>query len=480
MQAFLAATLYSYARMRQHGETAGRWLLTLGLFLLSLLSKTNAAVAVPVVFLFETLVAGESPLSRKPWLRTLPFALVVVLLLAFTRIVLGFSDLEQALAEGNGFLYPLTQIKLHLFHYLRNFLWPFEIRGMPYVQRVISPLDPRMLAALAFIVATLWAAWLARRRAPIIAFAILAYWASILPESSFLPLHHWAADYRVYPGLPFLTLVVCMLMFKYLPPRAAPWLLAGLLLYFGGSAYVMNRHYRTELSFWGQSVRYGGDEVATMNYAMCLRGRDDAAAKQYLEKALQINPGYYLGYINLGLLYLDQGDKEKGLALVQQGVSYSPRSVLDRSLYWQGVAFEKAGDLQKAQDAIALALAYNANNLDYLYEAAFIAQARGNYMEALGYLELIHQREPNIKISRFVAGWCQQAMGRPDRAEAEYRLAIRYRPDYAQSYANLAYALKALGRTKEACGYFEKFLAREPGNRGVRAALEACRKSESN
>jgi tetratricopeptide (TPR) repeat protein len=271
-----------------------------------------------------------------------------------------------------------------------------------------------------------------------------------------------------------------MLMFKYLPPRAAPWLLAGLLLYFGGSAYVMNRHYRTELSFWGQSVRYGGDEVATMNYAMCLRGRDDAAAKQYLEKALQINPGYYLGYINLGLLYLDQGDKEKGLALVQQGVSYSPRSVLDRSLYWQGVAFEKAGDLQKAQDAIALALAYNANNLDYLYEAAFIAQARGNYMEALGYLELIHQREPNIKISRFVAGWCQQAMGRPDRAEAEYRLAIRYRPDYAQSYANLAYALKALGRTKEACGYFEKFLAREPGNRGVRAALEACRKSESN
>jgi tetratricopeptide (TPR) repeat protein len=127
-----------------------------------------------------------------------------------------------------------------------------------------------------------------------------------------------------------------------------------------------------------------------------------------------------------------------------------------------------------------LALAHNANNLDYLYEAAFIAQARGNYMEALGYLELIHPREPNIKISRFLGGWCHQAMGRPDRAEGEYRLAIRHRPDYAQSYANLAYALMTLGRTKEACGYFEKFLKLEPQNQGVRAALEACRKSESN
>jgi len=480
MQAALAASLYSYVRMRQRGATPGRWVLTLALFLLAMLSKTNAAAAVIVVLLFEILMAGESLLSKRLWLRVLPFLLMVVLFLAFTRLFLGFSDLDQALAApGDALGYLLTQIKLHLFHYLRNVLWPFEIRGLPYVRRVESFLDLQMLLALAFITATVLAAWLVRRRAPVIAFAIFAYWATMLPESSFLPLHQLAVDYRAYAALPYLGLIMAVLVFRYLPPKAAPMFLAALLLYFGASAFAMNRHYRDGKTFWGQSVRYGGDEIATMNYGMCFRGTDDDLAKTYLEKSLQISPWYYLGNINLGLYYIDHGEKEKGLALVKQGVSYSPPTCLDHSLYWLAVASEKVGDLKGAHDAIVRALGYNPNDIDYLYEAAFIAQALAQYEEALRYLGAVHQREPNIKISRFIAGWCHQVLGRYDQAVAEYLLAIKYRPDYPQTYANLGYALMSLGRSRDACGYFEKFLELEPGNQGVRKTLEACRQSGS-
>jgi tetratricopeptide (TPR) repeat protein len=480
MQAAQAGSLYCYVRMRRVGETPLRWAVTLGLFVLSLLSKPNAAMAVIVVFLFETLVAREKVLSKELWLRVLPFVLMVVLFQGFTRFILGFSDLDQALADpGSSFGYLLTQVKLHLFHYLRNLVWPFEIRGLPYVKQVKSVLDPQMLVALAFIGATIAVAWLVRRRAPVMAFAIFAYWATMLPESSFLPLHRIAADYRAYPGLPYLGLVIAMLAFRYLPPKAAPMFLAALLVYFGASAYAMNRHYRDDKSFWAQSVRYGGDETATMNYALCFRGQDEGIAKTYLEKALQINPYYYFGNINLGLFYIDHGEKEKGLALVKQGVSYSPRICLDHSLYWLAVAYEKVGDLKGAHDAIVGALGYNPNDIDYLYEAAFIAQALAQYEEALRYLGAIHQREPNIKISRFIAGWCHQVLGRHDQAVAEYLLAIKYRPDYPQTYVNLGYALISLGRSRDACGYFEKFLELEPGNQGVRKALEACRQSGS-
>jgi tetratricopeptide (TPR) repeat protein len=480
MQAALGACLYSYVRMRQGGATPGRWALTLALFLLAMLSKTNAAVAVIVVLLFETLMAGESLLSRRLWLRVLPFVLVVVLFLAFTRMVLGFSDLDQALAApGAAPGYLLTQIKLHLFHYLRNVLWPFEIRAMPYVRRVQSFYDPQVLMALAFITATVLAAWLVRRRAPVIAFAIFAYWATMLPESSFLPLYQLAADYRVYAALPYLALIMAVLIFRYLPAKAAPMFLAALLLYFGASSYAMNRHYRDEKSFWAQSVRYGGDEVATMNYGLCFHGTDDALTKTYLQKSLQINPGYYLGNITLGLFYIGQGEKEKGLALVKKGVSYSPPTCLDRSLYWLAVAYKRVGDLKDAHDAIVRALEYNPNDIDYLYEAAFIAQALAQYEEALGYLGAIHQKEPSMKDSRFMAGWCYQMLGRHEQAVAEYLLAIKYRPEYPQTYANLGYALMSLGRSREACGYFEKFLELEPGNQGARKALEACRHSGS-
>jgi tetratricopeptide (TPR) repeat protein len=478
MQAALGGSLYCYLRLRRDGATAGRWALTLFLFLLALLSKTTAVVMILVVFLFETLAAEESPWSRRPWLRVLPFVLVAGLLLAFTRLVLGFSDLEQALADSwFSYSYLLTQFKLHLFHYLRNLVWPFYVRGMPYVQPAASLLEPRVLLGLALIAGSLLAAWLARRRAPVVAFAIFAYWATMVPESSFLPLHQMASAYRGYPGLPYLALVAAVLLFQYLPRRAAALTLGALLLYFGASAYLLNRHYLDDKSFWAQSVRYGGDEVATMNYGLCFRDQDEARAQKYLEEALKINPTYYLGCINLGLFYLDQGEAEKGLKLVAQGVEYSPPNIMDRSLFWLAVAHERLEDYAGAYDAIVRALDYDDKDVDILYEAAVISERLMKYEEALGYLAVLHRQEANFKLSRSLAGWCHQALGHPDLAVAEYELALRYTPDHAQTYANLGYALMSLGRFKEAGGYFEKFLKLEPRDREGHAALKACREA---
>jgi tetratricopeptide (TPR) repeat protein len=476
MQAALGGSLYCYLRLRRDGATAGRWALTLFLFLLALLSKTNAVVMILVVFLFETLAAGETIWSRRPWLRVLPFVLVAGLFLAFARLVLGFSDLDQALADSwFSYGYLLTQFKLHLFHYLRNLVWPFYVRGMPLVAPAASLLEPRVLLGLALIAASLLAAWLARRRAPVVAFAAFAYWATMLPESSFLPLHQMASAYRGYPGLPYLALVVAVLLFQYFPRRAAGLTLAALLLYFGVSAYVLNRNYLDDKSFWAHSVRYGGDEVATMNYGLCFRGQDEATARKYLEEALKINPNYYLGYINLGLFYIDQGEEDKGLKLVDQGVEHSPPNSLDRSLLWLAVAHERVEDYPGAYDAIVRALDYDDKDVDILYEAAIISEKLMRYEEALGYLAVLHQQEANFKLSRSLAGWCHQALGHPDLAVAEYELALRYTPDHAQTYANLGYALMSLGRFQEASRYFERFLQLEPQNQEGRAALKACR-----
>ena len=478
MQAALGGSLYCYLRMRRNGFSAGRWALTLGLFILAMLAKTSAAAALAVVFCFETLVAGENVFSRKPWLRVLPFVLVVGLFLAFTRFILGFSDLDQALAEkGASFGYLLTQIKLHLFHYLRNFIWPFEIRGTPFVPRVESLLDPRMLLGLAFISATVLAAWLARRRAPVMAFAVFAYWGTMSLESSVFPLHQLVAEYRAYAALPYLALVVAVLLFQYLPPKTAPLLLAALLAYFGASSYAMNRHFKDSSSFWAQSVRYGADEIGTMSYGLCFLDQDHETAGKYLEKAVEINPGYYLGNINLGLFLIGRGEKERGLELVGKGVSYSPPNCLDSSLFWLAMAYVRVGDLSQAHGAIIRALEYNPGNTDYLYEAALIAQDLGRYEEALRYLGRVHGREPNFKTSRFLAGFCHQSLGEEEEAVQEYRLAIKYQPDFAPAHANLGFALQSLGRLKEACGSLETSLRLEPENPAVRTALEECWKS---
>jgi len=481
MQAFLMACLYAYLRLRQEGETGGRWAAILGLLLISLFSKANAILAPVIVFLFEFLLAGEGFFSRKLWLRVLPLAGLVALFFLWIHVVVHFSLADTSMAaQASKLSYLLTQIKLHLFYYLWSFPWPYPIRDLPRVTPVVSFLDGRMLAGLAFISMTLAVAWLARRRAPLISFLILAYWVMMSLESSIFPIYQAARPYRIYPALPYLSLLLAVLAFRYLRGKTPVVLMTGLLLYFGVSSFFMNQHFRDEKSFWTHSVAYGADEIGTMNYGMSFRGQDNQTALKYFLKSLEINPNYYLAHINLGLVYLELGEKERGLAAVRRGVELSPPSCLDRSYYWLADTYERLGDREAAYEAAVQAWKYNQHNPEYLYKVALTAEQLGRFEEALGYLDRLHQAEPNYKLSRFMAGWCHQVLGRNEKAVAEYTLAIKYQPDNAQTYANMGYALISLGRGEQACQYFATCLKLAPDHAAAEAGMARCQGNRGN
>jgi tetratricopeptide (TPR) repeat protein len=481
MEAFLAGSLYSYVRMREQGETALRWGVTLALLFGSLLSKTNAVMAPFLIFLFEFIIAGEKIRSKQLWLRVCIFAAAVAIFLEWTKFYVHCFPTENILIYGGkNFVYLMTQVKLHLFHYIRNFLWPFKIRAMPYVQPVESLSNPKMLIALFFILATLIVGWLIRKRAPIVAFSIFAYWVMMALESSFLPLLRLSADYRLYSALPFLTLILSILIFKYLSRQVSLILTAILLVYLGISSYFMNQHFKDERSFWAQSVRYRADEVGNLNYGLTFRGIDDATAKKFFEKSIEIDPSYYLAYIDLGLCDIDMGDKGKGLELAKKGVSLSPRTAMDQSLFWLAVAYRRVGDLKSAYRALVQSFEFNPNNPRHLYEGAVVAQSLGKREDALSCLNRIHLLVPNYKLSRFKAGSIYQAAGQNDKAIEEYRLAIKYNPQFSPTYENLGYALMSLGRREEACKYFETFLKFHPENQEAKLALAECLKARKH
>ena len=477
MQAFLSMCLYSYVRMRRLGETPARWAATLVFLVLSLMAKTNAVIAPLLVFFIEFVAIGESLRSRKPWTRVFSFACAVLLFLAWVKFFIHFSDAGNVISGGvkDGYHYLLTQIRLYFVHYARNFAWPFQIRALPFVEQVESPLHFPFLSGFAFLTGTLLIAWTCRRSSPILSFSIFASWTMMLLESSFLPIYQPVSDYRVYPAVPFLSLIVCLVAFRYTPKRIASAICIALVIWFASSSCFMNGHFRDQKSFWWQSVRYGSDCTGTMNYAMCFRGENDAIAKKYLELSLQLSPDYYLAHISLGLLRIDEGDRAEGLETVLKGVLLSPPTCMDISLYWLSIAAERAGDMKRAYENIIEALRYSPANTQYLYRAAYFAQSLKNYREALSYLDRLHAVEPNLLLSRFMAGWCCQAMNQPEDAIEHYRLAIRYRPDYAQTYANMGYALLSIGRKQEACSFFERYNALVPQDEGAKVMLEKCR-----
>ncbi len=472
MQVFLVASLLAYLQMRRKGDTPLRWAGVLVLLALSLLSKTNSAVAPLLVLAFELTAGRESPFSAAPWRRALPFAAVVAAYFLFTRFVLGFSDLAQVTdPDTPAWTYAVTQVRLQVAHYLQNFVWPFPIRQSPLVQPSVTLIDPGVLLGLAFIVGTLVLAWRLRRSAPVISFCILASWALMIPESSLLPLYHLAVDYRPYPSSPFLFLAVGLALERRTPALATPVLLA-FAAYLGVASFFLNRTWRTDETLWTHSVRYGGDALAHMNLAMSLSDRTDPRVRANLEEALRLSPNFVLAHVNLGLLLIDLGQTQEGLEEVRRAVRLSPRWA--QTHYWLARAYARLGRYQDAATASATAAELDPRNLSYQYQAAMDAQRVGNYEGALQRVAAVERIRPDYEETQFIKGFALQMMGRLDGAIPALQRFLASHPGHVQAEFDLGHALMTSKRCAEAVPHFEKVLALKPDYAAAHLHLSTC------
>jgi protein O-mannosyl-transferase len=475
MQVFLTASLLAYVRMRRRGSTAVRWMAVLLLFALSMLSKQNGVVAPLLVLAFEFTTGKQRVTSAAPWLRALPFAAVIAAFFLYTHVVLGFSDTSNVL-DGDtvpAWQYALTQSGLHLFHYFRNFIWPFPIRQAPLIEPAESLFDPRVLPGAAFIGATLVLAWRMRERMPLLAFSILAYWILMNPESSVLPLHHLAVDYRPYPASPFLFLAGALALDRTVVPRPlAGVIVTGAVVYAGTASYLLNRTWRTEESLWSHSVRYGGDALAHLNLAMSIEDRDDPRVRRNLEEALRLEPGYIVAHINLGLWLIDHAEPDAGLNHVRQAVASDPSRA--QSHYWLAAACRRLGMTTEAAEASAAAAKLAPRNLSYLYQAAVDAQAVEDFAGSLEWIATLERLDPGYRELGFLKGFALRRLGRLDEAIVTYRAFLPAQPKHAQAQFNLGYALLIARRCDEAIPHFEAALSLNPDFHDAHLHLATC------
>ncbi|MDP6762994.1 MAG: tetratricopeptide repeat protein [Planctomycetota bacterium] len=445
MLAFLVASLWVYARLRRLGGGAWRWAVCLSCLVLSLCSKTNALVAPLVVLAFEWTCARERWSSPRALARAAPFAAVAAGFWLFTRFVLGFSDASQLIVERASHLeYPLTQLRLHLFHYLRHVVWPFTLRAEAHVEPSTLG-DPRVWAGALLVGGSL--VWAVRRRrcAPLAAFCVAAYWILPALTSSVLPLRRLATDYRLVPSLAFLCLLMALAGARLTSRRARVALLAAAATWFGGTAASLNRHWLTEESFWLQSVRHGGSALAHTNYGLAVSRRDPALAEEHYRRALELYPGHVWARINLGLLMIASERGAEGLALVEEAARLMPRWGVNH--HWLAVARERLG---RHEDALAAA------------ERACELEPRNQTY-----------REQRTRLL-FAAGFGAQRAGRSARAIELYERHLLADPAAFQTHFNLAYALMEAGEAARAVEHFRRTLELEPGYHEVHRHLATC------
>ncbi len=473
MMVFLTASLLVYVRMRREGDSGAGWCAALGLMSLSLLSKENATVAFAVVFLFEVVLAGTRFADWRLWARVAAFGAASAGYFAARWFAWTASTgAAPALGAPAGTSYPLTQLKVHLFHHMKNVAWPFEMRPLPRIAEVESLRDIYALSGAAFILATLALAWFLRTRSPLAAFSIVGYWVLLAPSSSVLAFYTVARDHRPYASLAFLFLALCIALFTLLRHRVEIGLVGALVLYLGLSSVFMNRVWRDEESFWAQSVRYGGTAMAHANYGLAVVVKDPELAERHYREAIRLYPNHVYAHINLGMLYIEQGRGEEGLALVRRVVSPDPDWAMTH--YWLSKALGRLGRDAEALVAMRRAADLKPRNLDYQYEAAAAAQAAGDAAGSLPYIELVTADDPGYRDALFLLGIAQQDGGRRALAIDSYRRLLRDRPDHVQARFNLGYALMKSGKCDEAVTHFERVLALQPGKTVAHRHLSIC------
>jgi hypothetical protein len=474
MQTFLLASLVCYVWMRARGrDVAIGWAVSLAFAALSILSKTNALALPALIAVFELTVARVPWRSVAPWRRAAIFAVVPATFFLWTRVVLRFSELEYVLGDeaGGTPAYVLAQARAHLV-YLFNFAWPTNMRLMPLLVPPSHWFDPAVAAALAVLVASLFAAWRTKTSHPAIAFCLLAYWILMALESSLVPFYHLRVDYRPYPSSAFLFGALAIAAVAWLPRRAVVAASLAAVVALTAASIRINRTWRTEEAVWTHSVERGGNTVAHQSLATSIDNRRDPRIRVHLERALAIAPRNILAHVNYGLHLIELGEKGEGLAHVKQGVALGQE--LAQPHYWLAVAYEAVEMPGPAADEALEATALEPANLLYAYEAGRMAQNAGRFDESIVALRSVLARQERYKEAKFLEAFALQQAGALRESVAAYRRFLTWQPDHSQAHFNLAHALMTKGDCAAAIREFNRTLALRPGYREVHLYLSKC------
>ena len=462
---FILGALLAYVRASTR-PSPGAWGLCGLLLLGGLLSKQNAALFPLIAFLYELTLGRRALNDPALWKRAGGLALFVGLYLAFVRYGVGFSDADQLVVARAPFEYPLTELRLHLFHYARNLVWPFYLHPLPEIQAATSAADISVLLGALFIAFGLSTAWRNARTRPLLAFAVFAYFAWLSMTSSVIPMRSFAEDYRQLISLPFACLLGAALLSAL--PRVARYPSLGLicfLLVLGSNSNA--RHWETEESLWGRAVELGTTSQGHLNYGRSVAAKDPARAEEAYLRALQLNPHNAYAKINLAIQLVNTGRVEEGLAHAEQAASDNPEWAITQ--HWLARALALAGKNAEAVPHAAQANEIDSTHAEYrdfliglLYQHARELQVAGETASSTQHLEKLHELTDGYADSHYLHGWALQSSGANEEAVAHYQRHLRTDSAHSTTRYNLAHALRDLGQRERAIEQLRTLLQQSP------------------
>jgi tetratricopeptide (TPR) repeat protein len=192
--------------------------------------------------------------------------------------------------------------------------------------------------------------------------------------------------------------------------------------------------------------------------------KDFAKAAEAYERYLSAKPqDPWTGYLRLGICRMELGQYDQAVAALEEAQKIKPQDVAVN--YRLAQAYEKAGQLEKAQAVYENLAALNPNEAATYYGRIVIMyDAAGRYEQAIEASKKVIELNPKSEIAVFNLGIMYLKLDRCDEAIATFKEALAIRPDYDSAYYNIGMCYSKQKKWKESIDAFKNFVALVPDN----------------
>jgi protein O-mannosyl-transferase len=445
---FCALAVYVATRTGRITTRIGGYGLTLGFFVLAVLSKENAITFPAVLVLMEIGIFQRG--VRKIWK-----PVVTVILLSFLPVlVLSFLERPLGAAPGHwGILQTLasyyresglgiTDVILSqtriVFSHLATVLFPVPthvkfLNAELISWSIISP--PSTLVAVIGLVLLTGVAVITLRRRPLIGLGILFFLGNLVPESILVPQYLYFG-YRALLPMAGLCLIVGDLLLtsmtwcrQFVSARtvhlamalALGVVLVGLFLVTSGKA-----------ALWRDCRLMWSDVMAQL--------ADPGPQRERLP--------YVHAFMSLGTCLHEKGMAEEAEEVVKRVLAINPRET--KALVLLGKIYAESGDPIQAEIYFKQALETRSGIPGHLFQAHFsyasFLDDRRRYQEALShYMEALSTGEHSAEVLNNI-GLVLMALGKSDEATTYFEQALVADPGLGQAHLNLSRIFFSQGR----------------------------------
>jgi len=447
-------------------------------FVLALLSKsiTVTFVAVPLLIRWWQ----QKRLRKVDFINLIPFGFIG--LLAGLNTV--YLEIVRVGAKGDNWSLPLwghlvLPGKIILF-YIYKLLLPFKLMFF-YPRWDIDPSMPWQWLPVCAIVAILVLFYMYKDQIGRGAFATFFFFtASLFPALGFFNvypmIYSYVADHFQYIASIGMIIFLCgaaeFAFERFVLPRVSLnskhrritlWLLLGVISFIFGFNVISYSHvFKNRETLFSDVIRKNpGAWMAYNNLGLVYISKGEIRkALDHYRKTLKIKPDDCVAHTNLGTIYRNQGLWEKAKASYETCLQADPTYAIAYSNL--GLVYVHSGDMQQAQALFEKAASLDpmANDAHLNLGRLFLQQKR--YDESLTHFKKAIDIYPYDKNAYLQMGMLYAQMGNTKNAERAFQKVLQIDPNNIHAYNNLGILFRRENRLKAATDQFRKAVQLDP------------------